>query len=290
MSDSAEQWRARCEHVLDACLPPEMAQPERLHRAMRYACMDGGKRLRAQLVYATGSLMHCPLSLLDAAAAAIEMLHAYSLVHDDLPAMDNDDLRRGKATVHKAFDEATAILAGDALQAAAFETLANAAWPDAVKVQALTLLLKASGSRGMCGGQQLDMDASGRTLSLTELQNVHALKTGALIKASVQLAAAVAGASENESSALAAFADDLGLAFQIQDDILDIESSSEQLGKSAGKDAAQEKSTYPALLGMDASKALLAELATRMQAHLAGFDGDADALRTLAAFAIQRKN
>jgi farnesyl diphosphate synthase len=204
--------------------------------------------------------------------------------------MDDDSLRRGKPTVHVAFDEATAILAGDALQTLAFEALAGAGWPDAVKVQALTILLKASGSRGMCGGQQLDMDAAGRTLSLAEMQNVHALKTGALIKASVQLAAAVAGASENDSSALAAFADDLGLAFQIQDDILDIESSTQQLGKSAGKDAAQEKSTYPALLGMDASKTLLAELTARMKVHLAGFEDNADELRALAEFAVQRKN
>ena len=228
--------------------------------------------------------------MLDAAAAAVELIHAYSLVHDDLPAMDNDSLRRGKPTVHVAFDEATAILAGDALQTLAFEALAGAGWPDAVKVKCLGLLLSASGSKGMCGGQQLDMDAGGRRLSLADLQRVHTMKTGALIKASVLLGAAVAGASEIESSALAAFADDLGLAFQIQDDILDIESSSEQLGKSAGKDAAQEKSTYPALLGMDASKALLAELAARMQEHLAGFDGNADELRALAEFAVQRRS
>lgn len=284
------EYTGRIERALEVLLPPATLAPERLHQAMRHATLDGGKRLRAQLVFATGRIFAVDAATLDAAAAAVELIHAYSLVHDDLPAMDDDSLRRGKPTVHVAFDEATAILAGDALQTLAFEALAGAGWPDAVKVECLGLLLSASGSKGMCGGQQLDMDAGGRQLRLSELQRVHAMKTGALIKASVLLAAAVAGAAENESSALAAFADDLGLAFQIQDDILDIESSSEQLGKSTGKDAAQGKSTYPALLGMDASKALLAELAARMRAHLAGFDGNADDLRALAEFAVLRKS
>jgi farnesyl diphosphate synthase len=280
----------RIERVLDVLLPPVTLAPERLHQAMRYATLDGGKRLRARLVFATGRIFAADDTTLDAAAAAVELIHAYSLVHDDLPAMDNDSLRRGKPTVHVAFDEATAILAGDALQTLAFETLARAEWEDAVKVKCLRLLLAASGSKGMCGGQQLDMDAGGRRLNLTALQRVHAMKTGALIKASVLLAAAIAGAADEESGALAAFADDLGLAFQIQDDILDIESSSEALGKPAGKDAAQEKSTYPAVLGMVASKALLEELATRMREHLARFDANADALRALAEFAVQRRN
>jgi farnesyl diphosphate synthase len=280
----------RIERVLDVLLPPATLAPERLHQAMRYATLDGGKRLRARLVFATGRIFAADDTTLDAAAAAVELIHAYSLVHDDLPAMDNDSLRRGKPTVHVAFDEATAILAGDALQTLAFETLARAEWEDAVKVKCLRLLLAASGSKGMCGGQQLDMDAGGRRLNLTALQRVHAMKTGALIKASVLLAAAIAGAADEESGALAAFADDLGLAFQIQDDILDIESSSEALGKSAGKDVAQEKSTYPAVLGMVASKALLEELATRMREHLARFDANADALRALAEFAVQRRN
>lgn len=280
----------RVERILDALLPPETRAPERLHQAMRYATLAGGKRLRAHLVFATGRIFSVDAATLDAAAAAVELIHAYSLVHDDLPAMDNDDLRRGKPTVHKAFDEATAILAGDALQTLAFEALASADWPDAVKVKCLGLLLSASGSKGMCGGQQLDMDAGGRQLTLAELQRVHAMKTGALIKAAVMLAALIAGASDDESGTLAAFADDLGLAFQIKDDILDVESSTEQLGKSAGKDAAQEKSTYPALLGLAASKSLLEDLARRMQVHLARFNSDADALRALAEFAVQRKS
>jgi farnesyl diphosphate synthase len=280
----------RIERVLDGALPPESLAPQRLHRAMRHATLDGGKRLRARLVYATGRLFELSMTQLDSAAAAVEMIHAYSLIHDDLPAMDDDALRRGKPTVHIAFDEATAILAGDALQALAYETLVCAEWPDAAKLAALQELMTASGSRGMCGGQQLDMDAGGKTLSLADLRNVHALKTGALIKAALRLPAIVADADGAAHAALDAFADDLGLAFQIQDDILDVEASTEQLGKSAGKDAAQAKATYPALLGLDGAKALLAELAERMPQHLSGFGERAEALNALAAFAVARRN
>jgi farnesyl diphosphate synthase len=276
------------ERVLDGALPPESLAPQRLHRAMRHATLDGGKRLRARLVYATGRLFGLSMTQLDSAAAAVEMIHAYSLIHDDLPAMDDDALRRGKPTVHIAFDEATAILAGDALQALAYETLVCAEWPDAAKLAALQELISASGSRGMCGGQQLDMDAGGKTLTLADLQNVHALKTGALIKAAIRLPAIVAGADSDARAALDAFADDLGLVFQIQDDILDVEASTEQLGKSAGKDAAQAKATYPALLGLDGAKALLSELAERMPRHLARFGEPADALKSLAEFAVSR--
>lgn len=278
------------ERVLDGALPPESLAPQRLHRAMRHATLDGGKRLRARLVYATGRLFELSMTQLDSAAAAVEMIHAYSLIHDDLPAMDDDALRRGKPTVHIAFDEATAILAGDALQALAYETLVCAEWPDAAKLAALQELISASGSRGMCGGQQLDMEAGGKTLTLADLQIVHALKTGALIKAAIRLPAIVAGADSDARAALDAFADDLGLAFQIQDDILDVEASTEQLGKSAGKDATQAKATYPALLGLDGAKALLAELAERMPRHLSEFGDRAEALSTLAAFAVARRN
>jgi farnesyl diphosphate synthase len=276
------------ERVLDGALPPESLAPQRLHRAMRHATLDGGKRLRARLVYATGRLFELSMTQLDSAAAAVEMIHAYSLIHDDLPAMDDDALRRGKPTVHIAFDEATAILAGDALQALAYETLVCAEWPDAAKLAALQELISASGSRGMCGGQQLDMDAGGKTLTLADLQNVHALKTGALIKAAIRLPAIVAGADSDARAALDAFADDLGLVFQIQDDILDVEASTEQLGKSAGKDAAQAKATFPALLGLDGAKALLSELAERMPRHLERFGEPADALKSLAEFAVFR--
>ena len=278
----------RIERVLGGVLPPESLAPQRLHRAMRHATLDGGKRLRARLVYATGRLFGLSMTQLDSAAAAVEMIHAYSLIHDDLPAMDDDALRRGKPTVHIAFDEATAILAGDALQALAYETLTRAEWPDGVKLAALQELMTASGSRGMCGGQQLDMDAGGKTLTLVEMQKVHALKTGALIKAAIRLPAIVADADSDARAALDAFADDLGLAFQIQDDILDVEASTEQLGKSVGKDATQAKATYPALLGLDGAKALLAELAESMPRHLARFGEPADALKSLAEFAVSR--
>jgi farnesyl diphosphate synthase len=281
---------ARTERILDRLLPAETIAPIRLHSAMRYGTLNGGKRIRAQLVYATGFLLGCRVENMDPAAAALELIHAFSLIHDDLPAMDNDALRRGKPTVHVAFDQATAILAGDALQTLAFETLASADWPDAVKVSVLKLLLSATGSKGMCGGQQLDMDASGKTLGLDDLQRVHALKTGALIKAAILIPAAIAGADSDDTEALKAFADDLGLAFQIQDDILDIEASTEQLGKSAGKDAAQAKSTYPALLGLDGAKTLLTQLAERMAARLRRFDDRADWLRELAEFAVNRRN
>lgn len=280
--------KERIERVLDGALPPESLAPQRLHRAMRHAILDGGKRLRARLVYATGRLFDTTPDRLDAAAAAVEMIHTYSLIHDDLPAMDDDALRRGKPTVHIEFDEATAILAGDALQALAYETLTHAEWTDAAKLAALQELISASGSRGMCGGQQLDMDAGGKTLTLLELQKVHALKTGALIKAAIRLPAIVADADSDALAALDAFADDLGLAFQIQDDILDVEASTAQLGKSAGKDAAQAKATYPALLGLDGAKALLAELAERMPRHLARFGEPADVLKSLAEFAVSR--
>lgn len=288
--ESSENPIARTERLLETLLPAETLAPERLHRAMRYGCLNGGKRVRAQLVYATGFLLGCRTVNMDPAAAALELIHAFSLIHDDLPAMDDDALRRGKPTVHIAFDQATAILAGDALQTLAFETLALADWPNAVKVTALQLLLSATGSLGMCGGQQLDMDAGGKTLSLDELQRVHALKTGALIKAAILIPAAIAGADTEATEALTAFADDLGLAFQIQDDILDIEASTEQLGKSAGKDLRQSKSTYPAVLGLDGAKTLLARLAGRMQMNLRRFEDRADKLRELAEFAVTRRN
>lgn len=290
MTDYSKHWLAHIEQSLDGFLPSQSTTPTRLHEAMRYACMGGGKRLRAQLVHATGSLFDCQFATLDHAAAAVEMIHAYSLIHDDLPAMDNDDLRRGKATVHIAFDQATAILAGDALQTCAFSTLLNAECSAELKVQLMKILATATGSSGMCGGQQLDIDSSQQKISLEALQKLHAMKTGSLIEASVNMGALIANANASEREALSAFASDLGLAFQIQDDILDIESNTETLGKSAGKDVAQEKSTYPALLGLDASKALLNELIERMQSNLLPFGKRAEALLSLAEFAVYRDN
>jgi farnesyl diphosphate synthase len=287
---SAEFWTARVETALDRFLPNELTTPPRLHQAMRYGCLGGGKRIRAQLVYASGELFSAPLHLLDAAAAAAEMIHAYSLIHDDLPAMDNDALRRGRATTHIAFDEATAILAGDALQTLAINCLTSIETSAETRIKLIHTLLQASGSLGMCGGQQIDMDSSDKTLSLSELENLHALKTGALIRASVRMGALIGGAADDVLDHLDQFATAVGMAFQIRDDILDIEASSEQLGKTAGKDQAQAKSTYPALLGLAASKQLLHDYSDSMSKALAEIKADTSALQTIAKFAVDRNH
>ncbi|MBN6100946.1 polyprenyl synthetase family protein [Xanthomonas sp. CFBP 8703] len=285
------RWRQRVEAGLDAHLPSAAAAPQRLHAAMRHATLGGGKRMRPLLVYATGALFAADETRLDAPALAVELIHAYSLVHDDLPAMDDDALRRGRPTVHIAFDEATAILAGDALQSLAFALLAGADAADAaLRVRWLQTLAEAAGAAGMCGGQALDIDATGTVQPLAELQRMHALKTGALIRASVRLGALAGGADAAALAQLDSFASALGLAFQVRDDILDIEASSEQLGKTAGKDAAQAKSTYPALLGMDGAKAKLTELAATMRDSLHGHGARADTLAALARLAVDRSH
>ena len=255
---------------------------------MRHATLGGGKRIRPLLVYAAGSLFGTDERWLDAPATAVEMIHAYSLVHDDLPAMDDDALRRGKPTVHVAFDEATAILAGDALQALAFSLLAEAPVSAELRVAWLRSLASASGVSGMCGGQALDVDATGQLQSLAQLERMHALKTGALIRASVRMGALAGTVDEGTLQVLDGFAQALGLAFQVRDDILDVESSSEALGKTAGKDAAQAKSTYPALLGMEGAKAKLKELDGVMQDALSPFGQRATALWALGKLAIHR--
>lgn len=284
------RWRDRIESQLDASLPaPELA-PQRLHQAMRYSVLGGGKRMRPLLVYASGQIFGADEAALDAPAMAVELIHAYSLVHDDLPAMDDDAMRRGRPTTHIAFDEATAILAGDALQTRAFGLLADAPLPALLRVHCLQALSHASGAAGMCGGQALDIDATGHAQPLADLQRMHALKTGALIRAAVRMGALCGEAPQADLLQLDAFADALGLAFQVRDDILDVEASSEQLGKTAGKDQAQAKSTFPALLGMDGAKAELAALSERMRASLAGYDERADALRALGRLAVERNH
>lgn len=282
------RWAQRVEAALEAALPAPDLSPQRLHAAMRHAVLGGGKRMRPLLVYAAGMLTGADEATLDAPAAAVELIHAYSLVHDDLPAMDDDAMRRGRPTVHVAFDEATAILAGDALQTRAFEVLADAHVDSALRVAWLQTLARASGVAGMCGGQALDIDATGQQQSLSALQRMHALKTGALIRASVRLGALAGGADAATLQRLDRFADALGLAFQVRDDILDVEASSETLGKTAGKDAAQDKSTYPALLGMDGAKARLDDLAAQMRDLLAPFDERADALAALGELTVRR--
>ena len=284
------RWAQRVEAVLEQTLPTTETAPQRLHAAMRHATLGGGKRIRPLLVYAAGSLFGTDERWLDAPATAVEMIHAYSLVHDDLPAMDDDALRRGKPTVHVAFDEATAILAGDALQAQAFSLLAEAPVSAELRVAWLRSLASAAGVAGMCGGQALDVDATGQLQSLAQLERMHALKTGALIRASVRMGALAGTVDEGTLQVLDGFAQALGLAFQVRDDILDVESSSEQLGKTAGKDVAQAKSTYPALLGMDGAKAKLKQLDSLMQDTLSPFGQRATALWALGKLAIHRSH
>ncbi len=282
------RWAQRVETALVHTLPSASLPRLRLHAAMRHAVLGGGKRIRPLLVYAAGAVFHTDERWLDAPATAVELIHAYSLVHDDLPAMDNDAMRRGQPTVHVAFDEATAILAGDALQALAFEVLTEAPVASGLRVAWLRALSTAAGAAGMCGGQALDVDATGQLQTLTDLEHMHRLKTGALIRASVRMGALSGSADEETLRLLDTFADALGLAFQVRDDILDVESSSEQLGKTAGKDAAQAKSTYPGLLGMDGAKAKLRELDMVMHDALAPFRKHATALWALGKLAIHR--
>ena len=282
---------ARADEVLARLLPDETAPPVELHRAMRYAVLGGGKRLRPLLVYAAGAAFGTAPGRLDAAAAAVEIIHAYSLVHDDLPAMDDDALRRGRPTCHVVFGEATAILAGDALQALAFDVLANdtaLAAPDPVRLDMLRVLAAACGSHGMAGGQAFDLAAVGRRLDAAELERMHVHKTGALIRASVRLGALAGNAGAAALAALDEYGHCVGLAFQIRDDLLDVEGGTEQLGKTAGKDAAANKPTYPAILGIEASRTELAALTTRALGALAPFGPAAASLRELARFVAER--
>ena len=286
------RWRGRVEAALDAALPDPAASPERLHAAMRHGVMGGGKRMRPLLVYATGTAFGAGEAALDAAAAAVELVHCYSLVHDDLPAMDDDALRRGQPTVHVAFGEATAILAGDALQSLAFELLAGAPQPAEARVAMLAELARAAGVAGMCGGQALDIDATGGAgaIGLDALQRMHALKTGALLRCAVRLGAIAAGAGDADRAALDRYADALGLAFQIRDDLLDIEGDAASLGKTAGKDVAQAKATFPALLGVEASRERLEAMSTSMQNTLSDIAADTRHLSSLARMVVERSH
>lgn len=293
---------ARCEAALDRLLPPATQNPARLHEAMRYAATGGGKRVRPLLVYASAmvarnrgsdmadqgvdSSQHA--KALDAAACAVEMIHAYSLVHDDLPCMDDDDLRRGRPTVHKQFDEATAMLVGDALQARAFEILALLS-PAAVPA-ALAELGRAAGSAGMAGGQAIDLASVGQQINRHELETMHRLKTGAMLTASVRLGWMAARPGEPVPAALDAYSDAVGLAFQVIDDILDVEADSATLGKTAGKDAADNKPTYVSILGLEPARALATQLHEQALGSIEPFGADAQRLRDLAGLIVLRKH
>jgi farnesyl diphosphate synthase len=282
---------AGTEAALDRFLPAAGQVPTKLHEAMRYTVLGGGKRVRPLLVHASGVLFGAEADALARAACAVEMIHVYSLVHDDMPCMDDDDLRRGKPTVHVAYDEATALLVGDALQAQAFEVLAGTSTvPSARTVTMLRLLAEAAGSAGMCGGQAIDLDSVGISLDQEQLERMHQLKTGAMLRVSVLLGA-LAGRdlASHEQEALAAYSRAIGLAFQVVDDVLDATGDSATLGKTAGKDAAANKPTYVSILGLEPSRALAEQL--RRQAHdaLAPFGEQALRLREIADLIVQRK-
>ena len=290
---SFEDWvRAhgqRTELALDNLLDAANTNPARLHEAMRYAAQGGGKRIRPLLVYAAGALSDdTNQGALDAAAVAIECIHAYSLVHDDLPCMDDDDLRRGRPTVHKAYDEATALLVGDALQTRAFEVLASAQCDADTRLAMISALASASGSRGMAGGQAIDLDSVGKKLDLAGLKQMHAMKTGALLSCSVQMGGIAAKLNPAQMQHLRDYSEALGLAFQIVDDVLDATADSQTLGKTAGKDAANDKPTYVTLMGLDYAQKAAKDLQETAIASLESFGSKGQALKDLALLVVNR--
>jgi farnesyl diphosphate synthase len=283
---------AEIEVCLDTLLPLEAGLEARLIEAMRYATLGGGKRLRGFLVMEVASLFKVAPACAARVAASVEMLHAYSLVHDDLPAMDDDDLRRGKPSTHRAFDEATAILAGDALQTRAFEVLAEEdthSDPQA-RCELVAALAHASGARGMAGGQMIDMEAEGRTLTIGEVSRLHALKTGRLIQYAAEAGAILGRAPWQVRTQIAAYGRDIGAAFQIADDVLDAVGTAEQIGKTAGKDQAAGKATVVAILGVERAEAQARMLCEQSKAHLEHFGPEADSLRALASWVVARRN
>jgi farnesyl diphosphate synthase len=282
----------RVETALERVLPPADHAPQLLHRAMRYAVLGGGKRVRPLLAFAAGELVGAAPERLDAVACAVELIHAYSLAHDDLPCMDDDVLRRGKPTVHVEFDEATALLVGDALQSLAFEVLAKEGLAEraSVQLEMLRTLAVASGTRGMAGGQAIDLTAQGKALTLPELEFMHILKTGALIRAAVQLGAGCGAAlPPAELAQLDRYAKCIGLAFQVVDDVLDAQAPTATLGKTAGKDAAQGKPTYVSALGLARAREHAQELRREAHAALEPFGARAARLRDLADFIVMRE-
>ena len=290
MAQSRQQVDAALEHWL----PADNQQPQRLHEAMRYTVFNGGKRIRPFLVYATGHALGIPMIALDGAACAVELIHAYSLVHDDLPAMDDDDLRRGQPTCHIAYDEATAILVGDALQTLAFQVVIRdpkLSGSTQSKLKILDTLASASGSLGMVGGQAIDLEAVGKTLSIEDLENMHLHKTGALIRCSICIPAlATPNLNPRTFENLDRYAQCIGLSFQIQDDILDEESNTETLGKTQGKDRDHDKPTYPLLLGIDGAKQKAQDLNAQALDALSQFGNEANLLRELSKYIIEREN
>ena len=284
-------WVARTEIKLDQVLPAASESPIRLHEAMRYSVLNGGKRIRPILVYATGAALEVPLDKLDGPAAAIELIHAFSLVHDDLPAMDDDELRRGKPTTHRAFDEATAILAADALQPLAFHLLATDKTMQCnagCRLKIIELLADACGSAGMTGGQAIDLGSEGTRLDAAELEHMYRLKTGCLLKVSVLSAGYCAAIDHPQLKNLEQFIDAVGLAFQIKDDILDVEGDTEVIGKQQGADIERDKATWPALFGMDKARAKTEELLDTALGEISHMGLAAEPLRQIARYIINR--
>jgi len=292
-NSSLKHYQQRVNRALNDILPDSPTLKHNLNQAMRYSVIGGGgKRIRPAMVYAAGEATGADQNILDIPACAIEMIHAYSLIHDDLPAMDDDDLRRGQATCHVAFDEATAILAGDVLQTHAFEILAasDLLIDDKRRLEMIVLLTSAIGSEGMAGGQAIDIAAVGHSLTLEELEAMHRMKTGALIKVSILMGAMCSPeVAEDELTQLRHYADCIGLSFQIQDDILDVVGDTETLGKPSGSDEKMQKPTYPSILGLDASRKLALEQHDRALACIQNMDARADKLRQLSAYIIERE-
>jgi len=286
-------YQKRVNAALDKYLPKEDPPEHNLAEAIRYSVIGGGKRIRPAMVYAAGEAMGVKTNLLDIPACAVEMIHAYSLVHDDLPAMDDDDLRRGRPTCHKAFDEATAMLAGDALQALAYEILAKDDHKELTpehRIEMLSLLTEASGAHGMAGGQAVDLASVGKQLTLEQLEHMHQLKTGALIRASVLLGGMCKqDVSQQELDLLSNYASCIGLSFQIQDDILDVVSDTETLGKPQGSDEEQKKPTFPAIIGLEESRQRAIEQHELALKILEPLDEKADSLRELSAYIVERQ-
>jgi farnesyl diphosphate synthase len=297
LNESTSLWLQRSTERVDQAIlkyfDDQVSATSGLKAAMHYAATGGGKRVRPLLIYATASLMGKELSQVagvDACAVAVELFHTYSLVHDDLPCMDNDDLRRGRPTVHKAFDEASALLVGDALQTMAFQLIAQSALNDAQKVQVITSLSMAGGMAGMAGGQAIDLASVGKQLTQNELELMHRLKTGALLRAAVQIGAIAINLNEQEKKSLDKFASALGLAFQVVDDVLDASSDSQTLGKTAGKDAAANKPTFVSLMGLDGAREFVRKLHQEALDSLGIWGDNADLLRAIASKVVNREN
>lgn len=285
-------YKERVDSVLDKWLPASTLNPENLHSAMRYSVLGSGKRVRPALVYATASALKIPLEKVDGIAAALEIIHSYSLIHDDLPAMDDDDLRRGRPTCHKQFNEATAILAGDALQALAFYILShdpNMTSDNAKRLKMIEILSLHSGSRGMAGGQAIDLDCVGKDIDITQLETIHIHKTGALIRTCIQMAAlSSATTTDQQFEALDSFAKKIGLSFQVQDDILDVIGDTETLGKPQGSDAGLDKPTFPSIIGLKAAQDKAQELHQQALESIRNFGPEADTLRTISQWFVER--